>query len=256
MFLKHHPNILTFSCRLKLKRFLLPTTNSWCRLSGKPGDSTAEILHVTSAPLFSATPFWLWHSMCQTQGVQLENCASSLLREFTQNTVWQPNTKCRKCDVTKPNHSLPSQHLVGQVCSYIFFKKVKFDHEEYGPELRIWEFDRTYVAIKMIGDVTTMSAVLIFDVLLLEFRHDAFGLIFQTQMALQFTKTISKSAMVEQFNFFLFFPFAVVKKQNSHPGQKCLLRIWLRDPKPKLTRVIYNRFRWKRETVAGAFASR
>ena len=83
MFLKHHPNILTFSCRLKLKRFLLPTTNSWCRLSGKPGDSTAEILHVTSAPLFSATPFWLWHSMCQTQGVQLENCASSLLTEFT-----------------------------------------------------------------------------------------------------------------------------------------------------------------------------
>ena len=49
----------------------------------------------------------------------------------------------------------------------------------------------------MIDDVTTMSAVLIFDVLLLEFRHDAFGLIFQTQMALQFTKTISKSAMVE-----------------------------------------------------------
>ena len=72
----------------------------------------------------------------------------------------------------------------------------------------------------MIGDVTTMSAVLIFDVLLLEFRHDAFGLIFQTQMALQFTKTISRSAMVELFNFFLYLLFAVLKKSRIHTQVK------------------------------------
>ena len=103
--------------------------------------------------------------------------------------------------------------------------------------------------------------------LLLEFRHDAFGLIFQTQMALQLTKAISRSAMVELFNFFLFFPFAVVKKKKITHRSKVIAQDLVKRPnlkrlsvfhikQPKLTRVIYNRFRWKRETVAGAFAFR
>ena len=82
----------------------------------------------------------------------------------------------------------------------------------------------------MIGDVTTMSAVLIFDVLLLEFRHDAFGLIFQTQMALQFRKTISRSAMVELLNVFLFFPFAVVTKEKFTPRSKVLAQDLVQRP--------------------------
>ena len=88
----------------------------------------------------------------------------------------------------------------------------------------------------MIGDVKTMSAVLIFDVLQLEFRHDAFGLIFQTQMALQFTKTISRSAMVElkernlTLNFFLFFPFAVVTKEKFTPRSKVLAQDLVQRP--------------------------
>ena len=75
-----------------------------------------------------------------------------------------------------------------------------------------------------------MSAVLIFDVLLLEFRHDAFGLIFQTQMALQFTKTISRSAMVELFNFFLFLLFAVLKKVEFTPRSKVLAQDLVKRP--------------------------
>ena len=82
----------------------------------------------------------------------------------------------------------------------------------------------------MIGDVKTMSAVLIFDVLLLEFRHDAFGLIFQTQMALQFRKTISRSAMVELLNVFLFFPFAVVTKEKFTPRSKVLAQDLVQRP--------------------------
>ena len=119
MFLKHHPNTLTFSCRLKLKRFLLPTTNSWCRLSGKPGDSTAEILHVTSAPLFSATPSGSGIPCAKLKAFSLKIVtlpfSESSLRTQSGRSVFHAQSVGNGRHKTKPFFT--TQHLVGKVCS-------------------------------------------------------------------------------------------------------------------------------------------